>query len=76
MKVLALMVLVAVSTFLVSGQDTTSAPSDSSTAAPDATTAAPASTAAPPASTTTAAQSTTSASILNWLHYLLRLKLL
>ncbi|CAK7299300.1 hypothetical protein VULLAG_LOCUS7470 [Vulpes lagopus] len=45
MKVLALLVLVAVSAFLVSGQDTTDAPSDSSSAAPEATTEAPATTA-------------------------------
>ncbi|CAD7681666.1 unnamed protein product [Nyctereutes procyonoides] len=43
MKVLALLVLVAVSTFLVSGQDTTDALSDSSSA--DAATEAPATTA-------------------------------
>ncbi|XP_013963881.2 uncharacterized protein LOC106557890 isoform X2 [Canis lupus familiaris] len=66
MKILALLVLVAVSTFLVSGQDTTDAPSDSSSGksvrAPstDAATEAPATTAdaATEAPATTAAATT------------------
>ncbi|XP_057159288.1 clathrin coat assembly protein AP180-like isoform X2 [Ursus arctos] len=61
MKVLALLVLVAVSTFLVSGQSTTSAPSDSSTAAPDATTAAATTAATTTAAATTAAATTAAA---------------
>ncbi|XP_047597676.1 mucin-5AC-like [Lutra lutra] len=65
MKILALLVLVAVSTFLVSGQNTTSAPSDSSTAAPDATTAAATTAAATTAPATTAATTKTTAAPLS-----------
>ncbi|XP_043420150.1 mucin-like protein 1 isoform X2 [Prionailurus bengalensis] len=63
MKLLALLVLVAVSTFLVSGQ-TTGAASDSSTAAATtaaATTAAATTAAATTAAATTAAPATTAA---------------
>nr|BAR40325.1 mucin-like 1 [Felis catus] len=64
MKLLALLVLVAVSTFLVSGQTTGAAASDSSTAAATtaaATTAAATTAAATTAAATTAAPATTTA---------------
>ncbi|XP_077609661.1 mucin-like protein 1 [Crocuta crocuta] len=79
MKLLALLVLVAVSTFLVSGQttgpaaDTTAAATTAAATTAAATTAA--ATTAAPATTTRAPQTTTKFNLLDWLTYKIKFHL-